>query len=408
MTGKGETLILTFAVILGFTMAFSIGANDVANSMATAVGAKAITPRQAAFIAMFLEFLGAVMFGAHVSKTIVKGIVKPDFIDKPEYFLFGALSALLASTVWILVATHWSMPISTTHSIVGGMMGFGIVAFGFESINWITFFHIAVSWVLSPLFGGLLAYVTFKTISGLILHADNPWRAARRYAPFLIAVAIFVMFFLFFKKTLKISLTDSSFYSFLLSIAGFIIAFLSIERLKGADEYESVENVFKRAQIFTSCYVSFSHGANDVANAAGPIAAVFIILKTSVIPEKVDIPLFILMLGGIGISMGVFFMGYRVMRTVGENITHLTNTRGFAVDFSTATTVLLASVLGMPISTTHVVVGSVTGVGIARGVETVNVGVLKNIILSWLITVPFTAGSSALLFLMFKNILNLS
>ncbi len=400
-------ILLILTTILGFAMAFSIGANDVANSMATAVGAKAITPKQAAFIAMFLEFAGALMFGAHVSKTIVKGIVKPDFIDKPEYFLYGALSALLASTIWILVATHWSMPISTTHSIVGGMMGFGIVAFGLESINWPTFLHIAVSWVISPFFGGLLSYITFKTISSLILHANSPWKSAKRYAPLLISIAIFVMFFLFFKKTLKMSLSISALYGFLIGAIGFIITFFSIKKMKDTDEYESVENVFKKAQLFTSCYVSFSHGANDVANAAGPIAAVFIILETSTIPKEVEIPSLILMIGGIGISMGVLFMGYKVMRTVGESITHLTNTRGFAVDFSTATTVLLASVLGMPISTTHVVVGSVTGVGLARGVETVNVGVLKNVVLSWIVTVPFTAGLSALLFLVFKSILNI-
>jgi len=401
-------ILLILTTILGFAMAFSIGANDVANSMATAVGAKAITPKQAAFIAMFLEFAGALMFGAHVSKTIVKGIVKPDFIDKPEYFLYGALSALLASTIWILVATHWSMPISTTHSIVGGMMGFGIVAFGLKSINWLTFLHIAVSWVISPFFGGLLSYITFKTISSLILHANSPWKSAKRYAPLLISIAIFVMFFLFFKKTLKMSLSISALYGFLIGAIGFIITFFSIKRMKNTDEYESVENVFKKAQIFTSCYVSFSHGANDVANAAGPIAAVFIILETSTIPKEVEIPSLILMIGGIGISMGVLFMGYKVMRTVGESITYLTNTRGFAVDFSTATTVLLASVLGMPISTTHVVVGSVTGVGLARGVETVNVGVLKNVVLSWIVTVPFTAGLSALLFLVFKSILNIA
>ena len=401
-------ILLILTTILGFTMAFSIGANDVANSMATAVGARAITPKQAAFIAMFLEFAGALMFGAHVSKTIVKGIVKPDFIDKPEYFLYGALSALLASTIWILVATHWSMPISTTHSIVGGMMGFGIVAFGLKSINWPTFLHIAASWVISPFFGGLLSYITFKTISSLILHANSPWKSAKRYAPLLISIAIFVMFLLFFKKTLKMSLSISVLYGFLIGAIGFIITFFSIKKMKDTDEYESVENVFKKAQIFTSCYVSFSHGANDVANAAGPIAAVFIILETSTIPKEVEIPPLILMIGGIGISMGVLFMGYKVMRTVGESITHLTNTRGFAVDFSTATTVLLASVLGMPISTTHVVVGSVTGVGLARGVETVNVGVLKNVVLSWIVTVPFTAGLSALLFLVFKSTLNIA
>ncbi|WP_369819485.1 inorganic phosphate transporter [Thermotoga sp. KOL6] len=387
-------------------MAFSIGANDVANSMATAVGARAITVRQAAFIAMFLEFLGAVMFGAHVSQTIVKGIVKVEMVQ-PVELMYGALSALLAASLWILIATNWGYPVSTTHSIVGGMIGFGLVATGFTGINWKTFFFIVLSWIISPLLGGALSFVIFKIISLTIFHTKNPKKSSVFTVPFFISLAVFTMISLFIRKTLKQSLNESIILAIVSAAIVFFVVHALVKKLiqKGKNEYDLVEDVFKRAQILTSCYVSFSHGANDVANAAGPVAAVMIVASTGVIPKTVEIPLLALVLGGIGISMGVYFMGQKVMETVGEKITTLTNSRGFTVDFSTATTVLLASSLGLPISTTHVVVGAVTGVGLARGLEVVNVGILKNIIISWFLIVPTVAATSAGIYYVLKLVL---
>ncbi|MFN4189662.1 MAG: inorganic phosphate transporter [Pseudothermotoga sp.] len=393
-------MLILLAIVTGFAMAFAIGANDVANSMATAVGAKAITPKQAVIIASILEFLGAVLFGSHVTSTIVKGIVKPQVITQPEILIAGGFAALISSSIWILAATIWGMPVSTTHSIVGGMAGFGIAASGWDAVNWKVMISIVSSWILSPLAGGLLAYSVFKLISFLILRRPSPAKAVKKAGPILIWITFFIIVYLFGVKTLKIGQTNSIWSATIIATAAAIGGYFTLRkyyRIRTKD-YELVESIFKRLQIMTSCYVSFSHGANDVANAVGPLAVIYWVIRTGVISSKVEVPIWVLVLGGFGISVGVLLLGYRVMKTIGGDITQLNNTRGFCIDFSTASTVLISSVLGLPVSTTHIVVGSVVGVGVARGVEVVNVGVLKNIILSWLATVPLAAGLSALLF----------
>ncbi len=399
-------MILILSIAAGLGMAFAIGANDVANSMATAVGARAISPKQATVIAGILEFLGAVLFGSHVATTITRGIVKPEVVTDSRILLAGALAALTSSFVWIMAATLWGMPVSTTHSIVGGMVGFGLAAAGWGAINWPKLVPIVSSWVISPFVGGLLAYVTFKIVSALVLRRPSPRSAARKAVPVIIFVTVFVISILFCLKTVKLSFSVSAVYSFFVSF--FLTVFgsilLRVNKVSVRSEYEYVESIFRKIQVLTSCYMSFSHGANDVANAVGPVAVVYWVIKTGFVSKTAEIPVWILMVGGIGISLGVLMLGYRVMKTIGTSITELTNTRGFCIDFSAASTVLVASVFGLPISTTHTVVGSVVGVGLARGVEVVNVGVLKNIILSWLMTVPLAAGLSALLFELFMKI----
>ncbi|MDK2900047.1 MAG: inorganic phosphate transporter, PiT family [Thermosipho sp. (in: thermotogales)] len=393
-------LLIVGAFLVGFGMAFAIGANDVANSMATAVGAKAITPKQAVLIASILEFLGAILFGAHVTKTIAKGIVDLNMISDPNNILIGAFSALIASTIWILLATFLGMPVSTTHSIVGGMIGFGLAAGGLQIVNWMTLLKIVITWVTSPLIGGAMAYVIFKFISFSILHRKHPAKAAKYVAPILLGVAFYTIAVLFVVKTMKKDILLGNYAGIIIGFIVFLISFLYLRKAKvGDNEYDIVEKIFKKAQVVTSCYVSFSHGANDVANAVGPLALMYIIITTGSVKGAIEIPKYILALGGIGISFGVAILGYRVMKTVGQDITELNNTRGFSIDFSTATTVLIASTMGMPISTTHTVVGAVSGVGFARGIEVVNVGILKNIIISWFVTVPFAAGVSALLYI---------
>lgn len=278
--------ILIIAGILGFIMAFSIGANDVANSMATAVGARAITVRQAALIAMFLEFLGAVMFGSHVSQTIVKGIVEVEKVQ-PVELMYGALSALIAASFWILIATNWGYPVSTTHSIVGGMMGFGLVAVGINGVNWKTFLFIVLSWVVSPVLGGLISFVMFKLISLSVFHTKIRRKIFHcRYSVFHISCD-FHNDISFVKKTLKQPLSESLLLGIAFSLVTFFVVHFAVRKLinEKKDVYDAVENVFKRAQILTSCYVSFSHGANDVANAAGPVAAVMIVASTGVVPK---------------------------------------------------------------------------------------------------------------------------
>jgi len=394
--------MLELAMVIGFAMAFAIGANDVANSMATAVGAKAITPKQATLISGILEFLGAALFGAQVTKTIAKGIVNLDMITSPHEIVIGAMAALIASTVWIIFATIWGMPVSTTHSVVGGMVGFGIAAAGIHAVNWLKMGAIVLTWIVSPLVGGLLAFITFKVISWTILHRSDPVKASRFWAPFLIGIAFFVVGLLLSIKTFKFPIQDSLLIGVLVGVAAFFLTMIYVKRISMDDPYETVERVFRRAQVLTSCYVSFSHGANDVANAVGPVALMYIILKTGQTSGVIEIPKWLLAFGGLGIAFGVGSLGYRVMRTVGEGITELNNTRGFSIDFATATTVFVASFTGMPVSTTHTVVGAVTGVGLARGIEVVNIGILKNIVISWLVTVPFAAGVSALVFEIFK------
>lgn len=398
-------MLVLLAFASGFAMAFAIGANDVANSMATAVGAKAITPKQAVIIASLLEFLGAVLFGSHVTSTITKGIVKPEIITQPEILIAGAFAALISSSIWILVATIWGMPVSTTHSIVGGMAGFGIAAAGWNAVNWKVMISIISSWILSPLAGGLLAYLVFKLISFLVLRRPSPAKAVKKSGPVMVWFTFFIIVYLLGVKTLKIGQINSIWFAAIVASIAAVVGYLFLRkyyRIKTKD-YELVEGVFKRLQIMTSCYVSFSHGANDVANAVGPLAVIYWVIKTGTISSRVEVPVWILILGGFGISIGVLLLGYRVMKTIGRDITQLNNTRGFCIDFSTASTVLISSVFGLPVSTTHIVVGSVVGVGMARGVEVVNVGVLKNILLSWLATVPLAAGLSALLFKSFMK-----
>jgi PiT family inorganic phosphate transporter len=401
--------LLVFGIGLGFALAFAIGANDVANSMATAVGSKAITPKQAVLIAAVLELSGAVLFGSHVTSTIMKGIVKWEFVSDPNILLLGAMATLISTTVWILVATFWSMPISTTHSVVGGMMGFGVVAAGWNAVNWMTMMRIALTWIISPLFGALLSYTIFKIITWTILHKDSPYNAAKKNAPYFIAAMFFIIAFLFCYKTLYMDLIFVILVALALSDIALLISIKIFSKRmtleKPDNEYEEVEKIFRKMQVFTSCYVSFSHGANDVANAIGPLALIFAVLTTGIASTDVGVPIWILLLGGAGIATGVAVLGKKVMKTIGEDITVLNNTRGFAIDFGTATTVLIASVIGVPVSTTHTVVGSVTGIGMAKGTEMVNVGVLKNIIYSWLLTVPLVAGCSGALFWVLQRVI---
>ncbi len=398
-------MVIILTGLLGFLMAFAIGANDVANSMATAVGAKAITAKQAALIAMFMEFVGAIMFGSHVSQTIIKGIIQPQKLS-PQELMYGSLAAILASTVWILLATGWGYPVSTTHSIVGGMLGFGLVELGFQGVNWRSLSMIVLSWIISPLLGGLLAFVIFKTMTFFVFHTKDPKKSSKVFVPVFIGLAVFTMITLFLWRTVKLDVPLALFWGTISAVASALFSIFIMKNYmrRNHDEYETVENFFRKAQVLTSCYVAFSHGANDVANAAGPFAAVLIIASTGSIPKTVRIPRLALFLGGLGISLGVL-AGKRVIEMVGERITTLTNTRGFTVDFSTATTVLLASALGMPVSTTHVVVGAVAGVGFARGLEMVNVGILKNIVISWFLVVPTVAASSAGVYYVLKLVL---
>lgn len=386
-------------------MAFNLGANDVANSMASAVGAKAITVRQAVLIAGGLNFLGAVFFGSNVTATIKKGIIDPAMISDPNIMMVGMFAALLSAGLWVLIATLTALPVSSTHSIVGSLLGFGIVAGGPGVVHWMKMGGIVLSWIISPFVGAIIAYLVFTHIRRHILSRKQVIAQIKKWAPLWMAFTMALVGLSFFYKTpfgKKLGLDWHERLAILFSVC-LMVWFLGsywVGKIIGSlqETTESVELVYRKMQVGTSCYVAISQGANDVANAIGPVAAIYIIAREHVFVDQAGIPFFLLALGGLGIATGTALLGYKVMSTVGEKITYLSNTRGFAVDFGAATTVLAASNLGMPVSTTHAAVGSVVGVGMAGGFKAVDFRVLGKIVVYWILTVPIAAFTSIIIF----------
>jgi PiT family inorganic phosphate transporter len=395
-------IILILGYIFGFYMAWNIGANDVANSMASSVGAKAITIRQAIFLAGILNIIGAVFIGSHVTNTIRKGIVSTEIMTDPHVALIGALSALLAAALWVSFATWKSLPVSTTHSIVGAMIGFGIMAGGFAVINWGKLLAVVLSWIISPFFSIVIAFVIFKIIVRLILSKKDNFTRALKLSPFFIGITLFVVILSFLFKTplgkrLVLGPQAALAVAVLMSV---LLGFAATALLKRyvKDKELGAEAIFKRIQVGTACYVALAQGANDVANAIGPLAVIYFLVKTGGVGAEVPVPVFLLFFGGIGIACGIAMAGHRVMETMGEKITTLSNTRGFSVEFAAATTVLVASKMGLPVSTTHAAVGGVLGVGFARGMEAVNFGIVFKIMVYWILTVPAAALTSMIIF----------
>ena len=398
-----EYSILIIGYVFGFYMAWNIGANDVANSMASAVGAKAITVKQAIFIAGILNIVGATFIGSHVTNTIRKGIVSTDILTDPQIALIGALSALLAAALWVSFATWKSLPVSTTHSIVGAMIGFGIMAGGLSVIQWAKLGAVVLSWVISPVFSLVISFFMFKIIVKLILSRKDSAQRALWLSPYFIGSAGFVVALSFLFKTplgkkLSIGTPLALLIAFILALVFGLLGKALLKRLVLKKRLEGEESIFRRIQIGTSCYVALAQGANDVANAIGPLAVIYFLVKTGSVGAKVPVPVFLLLFGGVGIALGIGMAGHRVMDTIGKKITTLTNTRGFSVDFAAATTVLVASKLGLPVSTTHAAVGGVLGVGLARGIEAVNFRIIFKIMLYWVLTVPAAALTSMGLF----------
>lgn len=406
---------------LGLYMAWNIGANDVANSMADAVGSRSISIRRAIVAATVCELAGAVLVGSHVTDTIRKGIVAPEALSgDPPALAMGMAGALLAAAVWLHFATWFGMPVSTTHSIVGAVAGFGVVAAGMSAVNWPKMGQIVASWFISPVAGGLIAFLAFKLIARLILGQHRPAVAAISVAPFIVFFVTLVMALAVLYKGLNHLIADVAWLSGWPPIAasvvlaavtayvskGLFVRYLSEARsLPLHEQLERVERVFAPLVVFTSCCVAFSHGANDVANAVGPLAAVVDIVMTNSVELTVQVPFWILLLGGLGIVAGLSTYGYRVMQTVGTRITQLTPSRGVAADLAATTTVLVCSRLKLPVSTTHTLVGAILGVGLARGLGSVDRSVTRNIFGSWLITVPAAAALSALFYFIGSKLL---
>jgi len=410
-------ILVIIAIVTGVYMAWNIGANDVANSMADAVGSKAITVFWAVVLAGVCEFCGAVLVGSHVTDTVRKGIIDTEFFtENPRLLAHGMLCAMLAAGVWLNLASYFGMPVSTTHSIVGAIVGFGILQAGWGNIQWWTMGKIVSSWFISPVAGGVMAYIIFKFISRYILAVEKPASAARKGVPICTFFTFGIIILAIIYKGLKHLKMDLNFTQALaLSILGGIVAaitsWLMIRRSKFCnhdlpmeDQLTNVEKIFAVLVIITSCTVAFAHGANDVANAIGPLAAVVSIVKDNAIPTKVPVPMWVLCLGGGGIVLGLATFGYRVMRMVGTKVTEITPSRGVAADLGATATVLTCSKMGLPISTTHTLVGAIIGVGLARGITAVNRKVVKSIFTSWIATVPIAAGLTIIFYLIGKQL----
>ena len=402
--------ILVLGIAAGLYMAWNIGANDVANGMAAPVGAKAITLRQAVFIAGILDFVGAAFIGSHVTSAIRKNIVDPSILSDPHTVSLGLLAALLAASFWVFYATWRQLPVSTTHSVVGAMIGFGLITGGVSVIRWTKVMLIVLSWIISPFFASLLAFLMFRFIRNRILSRPDMFVKALRWSPFFVGLTFFIIVLSFMLKTpmgsrLGIGTETGILMSFTIAVVTGGIGRWIIEKTIFKRGEEGVEEIFRRLQVLTACYVALAHGANDVANAMGPLAGIYIIYVTHSVSPEVPIPFFLLALGGCGIALGVVTWGHRVIETVGTKITTLTNTRGFSVDFATATCVLFASKLGLPVSTTHAAVGAVVGVGLAGGVDAVDFRVVWKICLYWVITLPVSALTCMIIYKLLEAVL---
>ncbi|WP_196140100.1 inorganic phosphate transporter [Aliikangiella sp. G2MR2-5] len=411
-------ILISLAGIFGLLMAFGIGANDVANAMGTSVGSKALTIKQAIIIAMVFEFAGAFLAGGEVTSTIRKGIIDAGAMTgTPELLVFGMMASLLAAGIWLIIATYFGWPVSTTHSIVGAIVGFAAVGIGMEVVKWGKVGSIVASWVVSPVLSGTIAFMLFTSVQKLILNTDDPLKNAKKYVPFYMFLAGFMIALVTLFKGLKhVGVKfESPLTSIGIAIAfGILVMFVGkyfISRQKATPSedkdfhYASVERVFAVLMVVTACGMAFAHGSNDVANAIGPLAAVVSVVESGgEIAKKSALPIWILLVGGFGIVVGLAIYGRRVMATIGKKITELTPSRGFAAELAAASTVVIASGTGLPISTTHTLVGAVLGVGMARGIAALNLAVLKNIAVSWVVTLPAGAILSMLFFFMFKGI----
>nr|HDN01096.1 inorganic phosphate transporter [Deltaproteobacteria bacterium] len=399
-----DVIILSIASLIGLYMAANIGANDLANAMGTAVGSRALNLKQAVIISIIANVLGASLAGGYVTSTISKGIIDPMFlVEVPDKLMIGMFVALIVAGLCVHLATFFGLPVSTTHAIVGAVVGFGIISVGAGAVSWHKITGIAASWIISPVAGALFSGGIYYFLEKKVMADRDPYAAAVHYAPFLIFLVVLVLILSFIFKGLKnLNLEPGFFYTVLLTIpcAALVALFgrkwvrwqihVKCEIGPNPQGFSPAECLFAQLQILTACYIAFAHGANDVANAVGPLAAIFSVVKTKSVALQVEVPFWMLFIGGIAVGGGLYIFGTRVLETIGKNITEITPIRGFCAQFGAATTILICSRLGLPVSTTHVLVGSVVGVGIMRGMGALDLRILKNIAFSWIVTLPFT------------------
>jgi len=439
------TLVLIVSVIVCAYLAWNIGANDVANAMGTSVGSRALTLKQAVVVAAVFEFVGAFFAGDAVTDTVRKGILSVDFESVTDSFandlMYAFIAAMMAAAVWLTIATRYGLPVSTTHSIIGGIVGVGLVMevqHDTSLIDWGVVRKVAMSWVASPLMGGIFAFFTFWIIRATILNATDPEARSRWVAPILAIPTFFVLGIALQFKALKgffskaegngwienkydwipvkengvwDPMADGAWFPINSLILAGVISIISAMILayilrnydfKGeADGFHGVERIFVWLQVIAAAYVAFAHGANDRSNAIGPMAAVYQILSSGgELAAKADVPTWLVLLGSAGIAIGVMTWGWRVMETIGNKITDITPTRGFAATFGAATTVLIFSMpfLAVPVSTTHTLVGAVVGVGLAGGAKAVDFRVFGKIVASWLASLPAAGFGSIVIY----------
>jgi PiT family inorganic phosphate transporter len=414
---EAQTIYIGLAVVFGLFMAWGIGANDVANAMATSVGSRVLTIKQAVLVAAVFEFAGAVLAGGEVTATIRKGIVDSSFlVGRPDDLVFGMLAALLAAGTWLFLASKRGWPVSTTHSIVGAIVGFAAVGISMDAVNWGKVGTIVMSWVISPLTAGIIAFLIFSSVQRLVLDRTDPLARAKQYVPVYMFLAGFTISLVTLFKGLKhVGLDLSTQHAYMIAaVTGLVIAAVGkyfISKIEVDPEaerefhYATVERVFGVLMIVTACAMAFAHGSNDVANAIGPVAAVVSTATTGDIGSQSAVPIWILLLGGVGIVIGLATYGHKVIATVGHKITHLTASRGFSAELAAATTIVVASGTGIPISTTHTLVGAVLGVGMARGIAAINLTVVRDIFMSWIITVPAGAILSVIFYFALRTLL---
>ncbi|MBL6734621.1 MAG: inorganic phosphate transporter, partial [Shewanellaceae bacterium] len=404
--------LISLSIVFGFIMAFGIGANDVANALGTSVGSKAISIKQAIVIAVIFEFAGAYLAGGEVTRTIRKGIIDQQaFVNSPEILVFGMIASLLASGLWLILASRLGWPVSTTHSIIGAIIGFAVVGASADAVEWGKVIGIIGSWIITPGIAAMIAYTLFVSSQKLIFNAANPLDAAKKYIPYYMGLAGFIMSLVTVKKGLKhLGLNLSSSESYLIcggiAFSIFLLGSTLIKRQNihhrfkqsREQQYENIEQVFAILMVTTACCMAFAHGSNDVANAIGPLAAVVSTIQNQSIAATTTLAWWILPLGGAGIVLGLATYGKKVIATIGQGITHLTPSRGFAAELAAASTVIIASGTGLPISTTQTLVGAVLGVGLARGIAALNLNMIRTIVVSWVVTLPAGALISIMIF----------
>ena len=407
-------LPLWIAALLAFYMAWAIGANDVANAMGTSVGSGALTVGGAIIVAAIFEFAGAFLAGGHVTDTVRKGMLDMSLLSR-EQLIYGMMASLASAGTLLIGATRFGLPISTTHAIVGAIVGFGAVAIGIDAVNWPKVLQISLSWITSPLLAGVIAFAIFHLIRSTILNKSNPVHQIRKYGPAFFFFVFFIIGLVTLFKGLKhinldLDLMEALAGSVALGLIGSGIGAFFIRRVQIGEadpdhRFDQVERIFVVLQILTACAIAFAHGSNDVANAIGPLAAIVNAVENVDLTAKTPVAPWMLAIGGLGIVIGLATWGYRVMETVGKKITELTPSRGFAAQLAAASTIVLASRLGIPISTTHTLVGAVLGVGLARGITALDLRVVGNILASWIATLPIAAALSVFFYYFFKGLL---